>query len=149
MNNINKVFVNTSGHTVQNELRISSEFRFRIADEIKVLYRYNANSDPELPGYIVHNINYVGNERCFETSWISEKCLAENFTEYSPMMFVKWCDLDNYDQESLCGYLKCSKNVNDSGYMKIESVNKSDWSIVSNNRTFYNCPNSQVYIQIS
>jgi len=31
-------------------------------------------------GWIVFNLDYCGNERCFETAWIDEKTLLTNFT---------------------------------------------------------------------
>ncbi len=82
---IGKTFRNTSGKRIQVPNRLSDEFCWAPGERITILYVSNGakptNGSNSEEGYVVHNIDYVGNERCFETSWITEKILLENFTE--------------------------------------------------------------------
>jgi hypothetical protein len=84
MDMIGKTFRNTSGKRIQVPNRLSDEFCWAPMEEIVIMEKRTIpNKNPEFSekGYIVHNIDYYGNERCFETSWITEKILLENFTE--------------------------------------------------------------------
>jgi hypothetical protein len=78
--NAGTILKNTSGKRLQNELRLSDEFCWQPGERIKIKYPCKA-AGSETDGYIVENMDYCGNERCFETSWISDKFLTENFTK--------------------------------------------------------------------
>jgi len=72
-------FKNKSGKYIQFPLRISDDFKWSPGETIEIQsFCESAGNNPE-PGYIVVNLDYVGSERCFETAWISEVCLKENF----------------------------------------------------------------------
>lgn len=74
------IYVNTSGKVIQNPLRLSPDFAWCINERIKILDEATVH---QVQGYTVLNLDYVGNERCFETSWISKTLLTENFTKQS------------------------------------------------------------------
>jgi hypothetical protein len=81
---IGKRFENISGKRIQVPNRISEEFYWGPGERIEILRESGCLSNSgEIPGYIVHNIDYVGAERCFETSWISKEVLNESFKEIS------------------------------------------------------------------
>jgi hypothetical protein len=75
---IGKRFQNVSGKTIQVPNRISGAFswspgeRIDILDECKLLHT---------EGYLVHNIDYVGNFRAHETAWITKEILEQSFKE--------------------------------------------------------------------
>ena len=83
MNIINKIFKNTSGKTIQFPLRLSDGFCWHPNEKIKVLSeRPDEHRDgTNVKGYIVFNMYYTGAHRAYETGWISETLLIENFTE--------------------------------------------------------------------
>jgi len=73
-------YKNTSGKFVQFPLRLSDQFNWGPNEKIELLYQITAQGTNE-KGYIVLNLDYVGFESCFETAWISNKCLKDNFTK--------------------------------------------------------------------
>ena len=73
-----QIYKNTSGKFIQFPLRISDDFKWQPNERIKILHQ--RKSEDSKSGWIVFNLDYCGNERCFETAWIDEKTLLTNFT---------------------------------------------------------------------
>jgi len=84
MENINKIFINTSGRRIQIPNRISDEFCWEPMERIKILEKKSSeNRTPSYiqQGYIVHNMDYCGRFYAHETAWIDDKTLKDNFKE--------------------------------------------------------------------
>jgi hypothetical protein len=77
-----QVYQNTSGKFIQFPLRLSNDFKWQPMEKIKLLHEKRAehNNSTKEDGWIVFNMDYCGNERCFETAWIDNKTLTDNFT---------------------------------------------------------------------
>jgi hypothetical protein len=79
---IGKRFQNISGKTIQIPNRISDDFSWSPGERIDILEERGClTNSGEIPGYIVHNIDYVGNYRAHETAWISKEILEQSFKE--------------------------------------------------------------------
>jgi hypothetical protein len=73
-------FENSSGKRIQFPLRLSSDFSWSPGERIEIMSECKEASGRQ-EGYIVHNLDYVGAERCLETAWISKEVLNESFKE--------------------------------------------------------------------
>lgn len=73
-----QIYKNTSKKYIQFPLRFSKNFIWAPKERIKLLHQQKADGKKE--GWIVLNMDYVGHERCFQTAWIDEKTLTDNFT---------------------------------------------------------------------
>jgi hypothetical protein len=78
MDRVGKRYKNISGKSIQVPNRVSDAFCWSPGERIDIIAVMPSYEDP---GYCVHNIDYVGNETCFERAWITEKILIESFIE--------------------------------------------------------------------
>ena len=74
-----QIYQNTSGKYIQFPLKLSNDFKWQPMEKIKILHPAKSDGDKK-DGWIVFNMNYCGNERCFETAWVDEDTLTDNFT---------------------------------------------------------------------
>ena len=79
---VGKRFQNVSGKTIQVPNRISEEFSWGPGERIDILQEKGClTNSGEVPGYITHNIDYVGPHRAHETAWITKEILEQSFKE--------------------------------------------------------------------
>jgi len=75
-----QIYKNTSGKFIHFPLRISNDFKWQPNERIRIMHQRKSEGGYKKDGWIVFNMDYVGNERCFETAWIDEETLTKNFT---------------------------------------------------------------------
>lgn len=95
-----KIFQNVSGKRIQVPNRLSEEFCWVPCERIQIIEEKGClTNSGEIPGYIVHNMDYKGAIRAHETSWISEQILKESFREINNVKFIIKEDMERQISE--------------------------------------------------